>query len=569
MPSVEHLDLCPRCGGRLQSGVLRGRCPVCMLEMGSAFFEEGDEDVEASPLDRGRFIAGTVLSGRYRIVGLLGRGGMGEVYKAEDLTLHQLVALKFLPPALSNDGAMLARFHREVRTARHVTHSNVCRVHDVGEALIDGHPVHFLSMEYIDGEDLAALLLRIGHLPHEKSIELARQLCAGLAAAHEAGMVHRDIKPANVMLDGRGRARIMDFGLSDLADELRADEASGTPAYMAPEQLRGQPATTASDIYALGLVLYEIFTGHRPFESNNIRGLVDEQERAIRPPSSRIGGINPHVERVILRCLAPKADQRPRSAFDVATALPGGDPLAAALAAGETPSPEMVAASGRKVGLSGRVAALLLTGVLAVLLATAWRFNPARERNAALENSPEVLAYTARGIMSQLGFRESPVYTAYGFVLADDFLAWAVDPNQVALSKAHLRQERPAWVRFWYRESSETLAPAFLHTIGPLYAVPGSRLTDKDPPGLQPEMRNIVLDPQGRLLEFQAVPSMEADPESSPFDWTRVLIQAGLNPETLIPAQSENAHASGGDQQQAWIGAWPGRPDLPLRVEAA
>ena len=161
-------------------------------------------------------------------------------------------------------------------------------------------------------------------------------------------MVHRDLKPANVMLDGRGRARIMDFGLSDLADELRVDEASGTPAYMAPEQLRGQPATTASDIYALGLVLYEVFTGHRPFESNNVRDLVDEQERAIRPPSSRIGGINPLVERVILRCLAAKPDQRPRSAFDVAAALPGGDPLAAALAAGETPSPEMVAASGRK-----------------------------------------------------------------------------------------------------------------------------------------------------------------------------------------------------------------------------
>ena len=270
-PSVQHSDLCPRCGHTLQSAVLRGHCPRCMLEMGSAFFEDGDEDVEVRPLDSGRFIAGTVLSARYRIVGLLGRGGMGEVYKAEDLTLHQLVALKFLPPTLSNDGAMLARFHREVRTARHVTHPNVCRVHDIGEALIDGSPVHFLSMEYIDGEDLAALLRRINHLPHEKSIELSRQLCSGLAAAHEAGMVHRDLKPANVMLDGRGRARIMDFGLSDLADELRVDEASGTPAYMAPEQLRGQPATTASDIYALGLVLYEVFTGHRPFESNNVR----------------------------------------------------------------------------------------------------------------------------------------------------------------------------------------------------------------------------------------------------------------------------------------------------------
>jgi serine/threonine-protein kinase len=262
-------------------------------------------------------------------------------------------------------------------------------------------------------------------------------------------------------------------------------------------------------------------------------------------------------------------DQRPRSAFDVAAALSGGDPLAAAVAAGETPSPEMVAASGRKIGLSRAVAGLLLTGILAVLLATAWLFNPATERNAALENSPEVLAYTARGIMRQLGFRESPADSAHGFVLADDFLAWAIDPHQVILSKAQLGQERPGWVRFWYRESSEPLAPAFLHTIGPLYAVPGSRVTDKDPPTLRPEMRTIVLDPQGRLLEFQAVPSMEADPESPVFDWTPVLIQAGLNPQTLTSAQPENTSATDADQQQAWIGAWPGRPDVPLRVEAA
>jgi hypothetical protein len=578
MPSVQDFDVCPRCGNKLQSGVLRGRCPRCMLEMGSAKFEEGDqihdadetyEDVEVRPLDRGRFIAGTVLSRRYRIVGLLGRGGMGEVYKAEDLTLRQLVALKFLPAALSSDGAMLARFHREVRTARHVTHSNVCRVYDIGEALIDGRPVHFLSMEYIDGEDLAVLLRRIGHLPHEKSIELARQLCAGLTAAHEAGMVHRDLKPANIMLDGRGRARIMDFGLSDFAEELRAGEVSGTPAYMAPEQLRGRPATTASDIYALGLVLYEVFTGHRPFESNNVRDLIGEQERRIRPPSSRTGEINPLVERVILRCLAAKADQRPPSAFDVAAALPGGDPLAAALAAGETPSPEMVAASGRKIGLSPPVAGFLLAGILSVLLATAWLFNPAEERSAALANPPEALAYAARGIMSQLGFREPPVYTAHGFTLADDFLAWAVDPNLVGLSKAHLAHERPGWIRFWYRESSEIMAPAFLHTIGPLYAVPASRVTDKDPPAIRPDMRNIVLDSQGRLLEFRAVPSMVAARDSFPFDWTPVLLLAGLNPQTLIPARAEDAPATGADQQQAWTGTWPGRPDLPLRVEAA
>ncbi|HEY6329117.1 MAG TPA: serine/threonine-protein kinase, partial [Blastocatellia bacterium] len=159
-----------------------------------------------------RFNLGDVIAGRYRIVGLLGKGGMGEVYRAEDLKLYQQVALKFLPGVLENDGAALARLHSEVRIARQIAHPNVCRVFDIGE--VDGH--HFISMEYVDGEDLSSLLRRIGRLPQDKAVEIARQLASGLAAAHEAGVVHRDLKPANIMIDGRGRARITDFGLAGL-----------------------------------------------------------------------------------------------------------------------------------------------------------------------------------------------------------------------------------------------------------------------------------------------------------------------------------------------------------------
>ena len=158
----------------------------------------------------GRFAPGALLAGRYRIVAALGRGGMGEVYRADDLTLGQSVALKFLPAGLARDPDRLARFHAEVRTARQVSHPHVCRVYDVGES--DGQA--FLTMEYIDGEDLAALLRRIGRLPEEKGIELARQLCLGLAAAHDRGVIHRDLKPANVMIDGRGQVRLTDFGLA-------------------------------------------------------------------------------------------------------------------------------------------------------------------------------------------------------------------------------------------------------------------------------------------------------------------------------------------------------------------
>ena len=159
--------------------------------------------------DWGRFAPGTLFTGRFRIVAPLGRGGMGEVYRADDLKLGQTVALKLLPDHLVQDPARLAQFHNEVRVARTISHRNVCRTYDIGDA--DGRP--FLTMEYVDGEDLASLLRRIGRFPQDKAIEVARQLCAGLAAAHERGVLHRDLKPANVMIDGDGHVRITDFGL--------------------------------------------------------------------------------------------------------------------------------------------------------------------------------------------------------------------------------------------------------------------------------------------------------------------------------------------------------------------
>src|SRR5512143_1799236 len=192
-------------------------------------------------IDHGRFPPGTLLGGRYRTVGRLGRGGMGEVYRADDLKLGQPVALKFLPPDVDRDPARLTQLHTEVRMARQVSHPNVCRVYDIDE--VEGHT--FLSMEYVDGEDLASLLRRIGRFPQDRALEVARQICAGLAAAHDRGVVHRDLKPANVMLDATGRVRITDFGLAGISGEsIRA----GTPAYMAPEQLAGGEVTARSDI---------------------------------------------------------------------------------------------------------------------------------------------------------------------------------------------------------------------------------------------------------------------------------------------------------------------------------
>src|SRR6188768_2585974 len=309
-------------------------------------------------IDHGRFPPGTLLDGRYRVVGKLGKGGMGEVFRADDLKLGQQVALKFLPPEVDRDPVRLTQLHTEVRMARQVSHPNVCRVYDIDE--VDGHT--FLSMEYVDGEDLSSLLRRIGRFPEERGLEIARQICAGLGAAHERGVIHRDLKPANVMIDGTGKVRITDFGLAGAAGEaLRA----GTPAYMAPEQLGGAEVTVRSDVYALGLVLYEIFTGQRALDAKNLAELIRMREQScIVPPTALVRDLDPEIEAAILRCLRPSPSDRPPSALTVSAALPGGDSLAAALAAGETPSPEMVAAAGESGVLTRAAGVTVLSFVL-------------------------------------------------------------------------------------------------------------------------------------------------------------------------------------------------------------
>ncbi|MGH9458449.1 MAG: serine/threonine-protein kinase, partial [Thermoanaerobaculia bacterium] len=184
----------------------------------------------SNPPSSARFTAGDLVGGRYRIVASLGHGGMGEVFRAEDLRLGQGVALKFLPEELARDERARERLVAEVRLGRLVSHPNVCRLFDLVEA--DGQ--RFVAMELIDGEDLASLLRRIGRLPADKGLALAREIAVGLGAAHAKGVVHRDLKPANVMIDGRGTARITDFGLAIAGGEGRG-ELAGTPSYMAPE----------------------------------------------------------------------------------------------------------------------------------------------------------------------------------------------------------------------------------------------------------------------------------------------------------------------------------------------
>src|ERR1700674_121326 len=406
--SSDTVRFCPSCGRALAS------LDTPTLEPDRNAVMPVPVPTSSHPAQSGGFSPGTILAERYRIVALQGRGGMGEVYRAEDLKLGNVVALKFLPVSLQNDATALAGFHAEVRNARQVSHPNVCRVYDIGE--VNGK--HFLTMEYIDGEDLASLLRRIGRLPADKALETAHQICAGLAAAHDCGLLHRDLKPANIMLDGRGRVRITDFGLALSSDDATGrSETAGTPAYMAPEQIGKGEASVRSDIYSLGLVFYELFTGRLPYKANSpLEWRRAHLESSPRTPSSVVKEIDPAVENAILRCLQKDPALRPSSVRQVAAAFPGGDPLAAALAAGETPSPEMVAASGETEGLRPVVAWALLAGVTvsvtAVILLGAQTM---LYRRVPLEKPPEELAGRAREILQSVGYAEPPVDSATGF----------------------------------------------------------------------------------------------------------------------------------------------------------
>jgi serine/threonine-protein kinase len=510
---------CPRCSHPVRDDARF--CDAC----GSALPVAGDENaptvgspprVPTSRRNDPRFLPGSVLERRYRIVAPLGRGGMGEVYRADDLKLGQAVALKFLPRSLEQDAERRALLLDEVKLARQVSHPNVCRVWDAGET--DG--LHYVAMEYVDGEDLGSLLRRIGRLPEERGIQVAREICAGLAAIHEQGVLHRDLKPSNIMLDGRGRVRIADFGLATLAHAAAGDASrSGTPAYMAPEQLDGLGASDRSDVYALGLVLYEVFTGRHAFASERTPSRRENDSRP-ETPSSHVRSLDPVVERAILRCLEPDPALRPASALAVANALPGGNPLLSALMAGETPSPEMVAASGGAGGLRPAVAlgllaafALGLIGVIAVAERRGLPFGPEDRSHAALRDRADDWARALGGAHA-----------------GDDVVdGYSVDDAMPSGTKS--RSGTPE-IFYWYRRSpvpvprvmEERTSRGESQFALPALDVPGSLA--------------LRCDLRGRLLEFRRFPAAADTMAESAPDWRPFFGAAGLvdpRPSPIAP----------------------------------
>jgi len=295
---------CPQC--RFDNSDTARFCANC----GAPMTDPGEDLTATIDLPGARLASGTMFAGRYLIIEELGRGGMGRVYRAIDKLIDDEIALKLIRPEIAAEKKTLERFSHELKTARKIVHKNVGRMYDLAE----DRGNHFITMEYVPGQDLKGLIRQTGRLTISKALSLAKQICQGLGEAHRLGIVHRDLKPGNIMIDREGNARIMDFGiaLSFTGDESkRVSGWVGTPDYMSPEQVEGQEVDQRSDIYALGILLFEMMTGRRPFADETPVTIALKQKNEI-PPDPR--GLNPQIPdplaRVILRCLEKDRNKR-------------------------------------------------------------------------------------------------------------------------------------------------------------------------------------------------------------------------------------------------------------------
>ncbi len=370
---------------------MANKCPKCKTdnpdtlkfcgECGTQLISPKDADVtETIEAPREELTTGSTFADRYQIIEELGKGGMGKVYKAQDTEIKEKIALKLIKPEISSDKKTIERFQNELKLARKISHRNVCRMHDLGKS--EGN--YFITMEYVDGEDLKGMIRMMGHLSDGKSIAIAKQVCEGLSEAHRIGVVHRDLKPSNIMIDREGNAKIMDFGIARSLSGKGITGVGvmiGTPEYMSPEQVESKEIDQRSDIYSLGVILYEMVTGQVPFDGDTPYSIgVKHKSEMPRNPKEINPQISDDLNGVILKCLEKDKEKRFQSAGELKNEL---ESIERGIPTTERAVPEKKPLTSREITVTFGMKKLIIPAIViaAVIIAALilWKLIPSGE----------------------------------------------------------------------------------------------------------------------------------------------------------------------------------------------